>query len=195
MLGVARLLAACHRVPSAPSPATRGDFASIRDQLATDIRHELRRHNLAGLIPLALGPLSEMGFECTQIEGRRVLPAVFDGERMQIGEKLPAAALPMSVSRWTGRYRPQLLADEISALAEQGECGFFEVAGRLWAEFQLLPAFGGTKVRALLPPLSETSWRTVGPLVDSGPLVRLQSDGSAEPRFHYSGWTFERIGE
>lgn len=125
MLGVARLLATCHCVPSAPSPATRGDFASIRDQLATDIRHELRRHKLAELIPLALGPLSEMGFECTQIEGCCVLPAVFDGERMQMGEKLPALALPTSVFRWTGRYRPQRLADEISALAEQGECVFF----------------------------------------------------------------------
>lgn len=153
------------------------------------------RYRLAGIIPLSLGALSEMGFECAQIDGRQVLLAVLDGERMLAGEKLLAPVLPAHVSRWSGRYRPQLRDGEVPSLAAHGEVRVFEAAGRLWAEYQLLPAFGGEKVRALLQPISETSLRIVGPLSDSGPVVRLESGSAELTRFQFSGWTFERVGE
>jgi hypothetical protein len=69
----------------------------------------------------------------------------------------------------------------------------FQDDGRLWVEYQLSEALGGQKVRALLQPVSETTFRLVGPLSDTGPIVEIE-DGKV-PRIRFSGGTSERIAE
>jgi len=153
------------------------------------------RYRLFGLFTIDLGPLSETGFECTQADGRQVLFAVLKGQRMLLGEKLAEPSLPPNVSRWVGRYRPRLLEGEVAMFDFEEGARAFQADGRLWAEFRMLPVFGGQKVRAVLQPISETALRVIGPLSDTGPVVQWISDKDEAPRFRYSGWIFERAGE
>ena len=153
------------------------------------------RYRLVGLFPIKLGTLSEMGFECTQIDGRHVLLAVMNGERMLVGEKLPEPSLPADASRWTGHYKPRLLEGEISMFDSDKGVRVFQSDGRLWAEYQTHSVLGGAKLRALLHPISETVLRAVGPLSDTGPVVQLISEKDEAPRFRFSGWVFERVSE
>jgi CubicO group peptidase (beta-lactamase class C family) len=149
------------------------------------------RYRLLGLFPINLGTLSEIGFECRQIEGRHVLLGVLGGERMLIGERLPAPSLPADASRWVGRYKARLLKDEVPGI--YSEVRLFQDGGRLWVEYQLPEIFGGKKVRTLLQPVSETVLRGIGPLSDMGPVVEIEKGET--PRFRFSGWTFERVAE
>lgn len=153
------------------------------------------RYRLVGLWPIELGSLSKMGFECRQVQGRQVLIAVLDGERMVAGEKLPPASLPSYVARWAGRYRPRLAEGETAALSTVDEVRVFQSEGRLWVQYKLHRAFGGGVQVALLLPISESTARAVGPLADVGPMVHIE-DGKGESLLvRFSGWTFERIGD
>ena len=178
-----------------------GDRMSVQ---AGDRQLELREgeagrfglgYRLAGLLSINLGPLSNMSFECTGLEGRQVLLAVLDGQRMLVGERLGAPSLPANVARWTGRYRPRLREGEFASLGANGEVRVFVAEGRLWAEYQLHPAFGGAKVRVLLQPLSETAARAVGPLADTGPVIQLENPDGEAPHMRFSGWLFDRFAE
>ncbi len=154
------------------------------------------RYRMWGLLPVALGPLSAMGFECGRIEGRQVLTAVLDGERMLVGERIAAGTLTEAqAAAWVGRYRPQIGADEIATLAADGDVRIRWADRRLWVEYRLHEAFGGTRVRALLVPMGEDALRVVGPLADSGPVARLIASEPALRRFRFSGWTFERVAD
>lgn len=153
------------------------------------------RYRLAGLLPMELGTLSKMGFECRQVQGRQVLVAVLDNERMVAGEKLPPASLPSYAARWTGRYKPQLVEGETASLAEVGEVRVFQSEGRLWVQYKLHPAFGGGELVTLLQPISETTARAVGPLADAGPMVQIENRNGEPPRVRFSGWTFDRVGD
>ena len=136
-----------------------------------------------------------MGFECRQVQGRQVLVAVLDNERLVAGEKLPPASLPSYVARWTGRYRPRLLDGETVALSTVDEVRVFPSEGRLWVEYKLHRAFGGGAQVALLQPISETAARAVGPLADVGPMVQIEDRNGESPRVRFSGWTFDRVGD
>lgn len=153
------------------------------------------RYRLAGLLPIELGPLSKMGFECRQVQGRQVLIAVLDGERMVAGEKLPAATLPPYVAGWTGKYKPRLAEGETAAISTVDEVRVYRSEGRLWVQYKLHRAFGGGAQVALLQPLSETAARAVGPLADVGPLLQIEYRNGESPRVRFSGWTFDRVGE
>ncbi|MDR2991284.1 MAG: beta-lactamase family protein [Burkholderiaceae bacterium] len=149
------------------------------------------RYRLLGLFPVKLGPLSEIGFECTQIDGRHVLLGVLGGERILIGERLPKPSLPAEVARWTGRYRARLLEGEVPTI--DPTIRVFQDDGRLWAELRSQEVFGGQKVRVLLQPISETALRGIGPLSDMGPVIEIEKGKT--PRFRFSGWTFERVAQ
>ena len=154
------------------------------------------RYRLAGLFPIKLGTLSEMGFECAQIDGHHVLLGIWDGTRMLISEKLPKPSLPADASRWIGRYKPRLLEGEISMLDSDKGVRVFLADGRLLAEYQFHSVFGGEKIRVLLHPISETVLRAIsGPLSDTGPVVQLINEDGEVPRFRFSGWVFERVSE
>ena len=153
------------------------------------------RYRLLGLFPIDLGPLSEMGFECAQVDGRHVLFAVRKGMRVLVSEKLPKPPLPANVSRWTGRYKPRLHEGEIAPFDLDEGVRVFQADGRLWVELRTLPVFGGEKTRIVLQPVSETVLRAIGPLSDTGPVVQWVSGKDEAPRFRYSGWVFDRVGE
>lgn len=155
------------------------------------------RYRVLGLLPVALGPLSAMGFECRSIEGRPVLIAVQDGERMLVGQRVAAGTISAAqAAAWVGRYRPQIAADEIPTLAADGDVLVRWAEGRLWVEYRLHEAFGGARVRALLAPIDERTMRVIGPLADTGPVATLvASEPTAARRFRFSGWVFERVGE
>lgn len=93
---------------------------------------------------------------------------------------------------WAGSYRPQLQPGEVSSVG--GPVRVLVHDGRLWVDYQTAAAFGGQKVRAALKPLSDTEARLIGPLADNGPVVRLDTGPGKAPRFHFSGWVFEREG-
>lgn len=152
-------------------------------------------YRVLGLLPVSLGPLASMGFECRRIEGRQVLLAVQDGERLLAGERLPEARLPAEAEAWPGRYRPRLLPGEVGTLAPPGEVRVLRAGGRLWVEYRLHPAFGGAPLRVPLQPLGPDSARLVGPLADTGPVLQRVSEPGVPPRVRFSGWTFERIGD
>lgn len=152
-------------------------------------------YRLLGLLPVSLGPLASMGFECRRIDGRQVLLAVQDGERLLAGERLPEARLPPEAETWPGRYRAQVAPGEVMSLAPPGEVRVLRADGRLWAVYRLHPAFGGVPVRAPLQPISARAARLAGPLADTGPVAELISLPGAAPQVRFSGWTFERIGD
>ncbi len=151
------------------------------------------RYRLLGLLPVGLGPLSAMGFECRQIGARRSLLAVLDGERMFVGERVPPAANTAVADGWVGRYRARLAPGEVQTLAADGEVRVFEADGRLWVDYQLHEALGGARVRALVVPISARALRIVGPLSDTGPVATLIARDGEPPQFRFSGWTFERV--
>jgi hypothetical protein len=154
------------------------------------------RYRLAGLFPIKLGVLSEVGLECLQIDGRHILRATLNDQHMLVGQKLPQPLLPADASRWIGRYRPRLLKGEIPALDLGKDVRVFQADGRLWVEFQMHEALGGEKARALLQPISQTALRFIsGPLSDTGPVVQLESEKGQTPRFRFSGWIFDRVAE
>jgi CubicO group peptidase (beta-lactamase class C family) len=153
------------------------------------------RYRLFGLFPVNLGILSEAGFECAQVDGRQVLFATLQGTHMLLSEKLAKPSLPADISRWTGRYRPHLLEGEIAAFDFSKGVRVFQADDRLWAEYQMLPVFGGKKVRQVLQPVSETVLRAIGPLADTGPVIQLISEKDQAPRFRFSGWTFDKVDE
>jgi hypothetical protein len=152
------------------------------------------RYRLAATFPIKHGFQSEIGFECTQVDGRHVLFAVLDGERVLVGERLSEPSLPTDISRWTGHYKPRLLEGEVPFVTDKG-VRVFEGDGRLLAEYQIHSDFGGEKIRVLLQPISETMVRVVGPLSDTGPVMHLESEKDEVPRFRFSGWTFDRVAE
>jgi len=151
------------------------------------------RYRLGGLLPIELGLLSKMGFECRPVQGRQVLIAVLDGEQMLAGERLDPASLPAYVTRWIGRYKPRLAEDEIPSLATTDEVSVYQAGGRLWVKYTLHKAFGGAAVQATLLPMSETAARVVGPLADFGPVVQIEGHGDEAARFRFSGWMFDRV--
>jgi CubicO group peptidase (beta-lactamase class C family) len=155
------------------------------------------RYRLAGALPIQLGLLSEIGLECRQLAGRQVLLAVFDGERSLAGEKLPAPSLSAKAQRWAGRYRPRLSEDELDIPNPfGGDVNVFVEAGRLWAEYEVAPVFGGAKVRVALQPISDTAVRLVGPLADTGPVAYREDDCLGNgPCFRFSGWVFDRVSK
>ena len=193
--------------------ACAGDYVTFSGQIASlkpkgsglsvryaDRRFEVRegeagrfgvRYRLIGLFPVNIDTLSEIGFECTQIDGRHVLLAVSGGERILIGERLPEPSLPTDVSRWTGRYKAHLLEGEVSVF--DPVVRVFQDDGRLWVEGQPHEVFGGEKIRLLLQPISETTLRGIGPFSDMGPVVEIEK--SEVPRFRFLGQVFERIAE
>ncbi|MCL2021461.1 MAG: beta-lactamase family protein [Betaproteobacteria bacterium] len=151
------------------------------------------RYRLAGIFPIELGTLSEIGFECTLIDGRPVLLSVFDGKRMLIGEKLPEPSLPTNVSNWIGRYKPRLLEGESADIDLDIGVRIFQADGRLWVEYR---THSEEDVRMLLQPVSETAVRVVsGPLTDTGSVVQLENEKDEASRFRFSGWIFDRVAE
>ncbi|WP_088285745.1 serine hydrolase [Ideonella sp. A 288] len=153
------------------------------------------RYRLAGLLPIELGTLSKMGFECRQVQGRQVLIAVLDDERIVAGEKLPPASLPSYVARWTGSYKPRLAEGETASLSTANEVRVFQSEGRLWVQYKMHRAFGGGAQVALLQPISQTAARAVGPLADVGAMVQIEDRNGETPRVRFSGWTFDRVGD
>lgn len=151
-------------------------------------------YRLLGLVDLPLGPFASLGFECRRIEGRPVLVAVQDGERLLAGERLPEAALPAWAAAWTGRYRPRLAPGEVPVL-DPDSVRLRVDGGRLWVEYRLHPAFGSAIARLPLQPVSERAARLGGLLAGTGPVIeRIEAPG-APPQVRFSGWTFERTGD
>jgi CubicO group peptidase (beta-lactamase class C family) len=155
------------------------------------------RYRWLGLLPVSLGALSEMGFECRRAEGRQVLFATLDGERLLAGERLPTPPkpLPAFTAAWLGQYRAQLQPGEVATLGAVGDVQVLQVEGRLWVAYSLHPAFGGQRIRALLRPESVTTGRLLGPLADTGPVMQVNSNPGQPTRARFSGWDFERVGD
>lgn len=153
------------------------------------------RYRWLGLVPVPLGALSQMGFECTQVDGRDLLFATLDGERLVVGERLrPAAASwPDLESRWLGRYEAVWQPGEVPTLGR--EVRLLQSDGLLWVEFGLHPAFGGSRMRALVQPESDTRARLPGPLAEGGAVLQRVSRPGEAPRVRYSGWEFQRVGD
>ena len=144
------------------------------------------RLRLGGLIPMALGPLAQVGIQCRRVDGHDVLVARLDGQSLMLGERLPAAsaALAPSMQALAGRYRPLLAAGEVASVDEAA----IEVeGGRLWLSARLVPALGGQRVRFALAPEGPGRARVLGPWADGGQAVELQ------PEVRASGWYFERV--
>lgn len=178
--------------PAGGTLAARVDGRTLEVLEGSEGRFGLR-YRLLGLLPVSLGPLAAMGFECRQLDGRQVLLAVLGGERMLVGERLPAAVPDATLDDWIGRYRPRLQPGEVQTLAADGEARLFKDDGRLWVEYQLHEALGGARVRALVVPISAQAVRIVGPLKDFGPVAMLIAGESEPRRLRFSGWTFERV--
>ncbi len=148
------------------------------------------RHRVLGLLPVSLGPLDGLGLRCERVAGRDVLIGVLDGQRMLVGQRLPPPEpLPAAAAAWVGRYRARLPPGEVAS-AEAIEVQ--TRAGRLWVGWRLHPAFGGQPQHALLRPESDTRARMIGPLADTGPVIRLEPRPGQTPLMHFSGWVFER---
>jgi hypothetical protein len=151
------------------------------------------RYRWLGLLPVPLGNLSLMGFQCQREGGRELLFATLDGERLMVGERLAPASSPSFASAWMGRYEARWQPDEVPTLGKAVR--LVEADGRLWVEFGLHPSFGGGAMRALLQPESEVTARLVGPLADMGSVLQLLSRPGESPRVRYSGWEFERVAD
>lgn len=148
---------------------------------------------LGGLISVNLGPLSQMGFECTAVAGRNVLVATLDGERIVAGERLSTAVLPKDADGWVGNYRWLRNPNDFQMPGADGQISVFIAGDRIWVEHRIEGGPGGSKTRLALQPISESTARVIGPLADTGPVVqRVNNDGGAL-RFRFSGMTFERI--
>ena len=154
------------------------------------------RYRWLGLLPVSLGALSDMGFQCDRVGDRQLLFATLDGQRLLAGERLPTPPqpLPAFTNGWLGRYRAQLQPDEVATLGATGDVLVLQAEGRLWVEYSLHPAFGGQRIRALLRPESATSARVIGPLADTGPVMQITSNPGQPTRARFSGWDFERVG-
>jgi CubicO group peptidase (beta-lactamase class C family) len=148
---------------------------------------------LGGLVSVNLGPLSQMGFECTTMAGRNVLVATLDSERIMAGERLPAPVLPKYADRWVGNYRWLRNPDDFQMRDAGGQISVLKADGRLWIEYRMAGAFGTTNARLALQPISEKTARIVGPLADTGPVIQIVGQYGETPRVRYSGMTFERI--
>ncbi|EHR72375.1 penicillin-binding protein, beta-lactamase class C [Burkholderiales bacterium JOSHI_001] len=148
------------------------------------------RYRVLGLWSANLGPLGDLGLLCERVAGRDVLIGVMDGQRMLVGERLPARGpLPTAAAAWVGRYRQQRLPGEVPT-ARDVQVSVAD--GRLWVGYTIHPAFGGQRVRTLLRPESDTRARLVGPLADTGPVVTLQPQPGQPPLIRFSGAVFER---
>ena len=148
------------------------------------------RYRVLGLWSANLGPLGELGLLCERLAGRDVLIGVMDGQRLLVGERLPARTpLPAAAASWVGRYRQLRLPGEVPTTYDVQ----VSVAdGRLWVANRIHPAFGGQRVRTLLWPESDTRARLLGPLADTGPVVTLQPRPGQPPLIRFSGAVFER---
>jgi CubicO group peptidase (beta-lactamase class C family) len=153
------------------------------------------RYRWLGLVPIPLGPLSLMGFECRQTAGRTLIFATLDGQRLMVGDRLQPAppAWPGYTSRWLGRYEAIWQPGEVPSVGR--EVRLLQADGRLWVEFSTHPAFGGGRMRILMQPESETTALLPGPLADSGARLRVNSKPGEPARVHYSGWEFVRVGD
>ena len=151
------------------------------------------RYKLAGLIPVSLGMLSDLGVQCRTVNGRGLLVGRMDGQETMIGDRLPAAhgALPSSYAALVGRYEPVLVPGEQATL-QSVELQI--KGGRLWARARLAKAFGGqTTPRMPVRAVSDQEALLIGPLSDSGLIVCLQHDGNGTERLVASGWTFRKV--
>ena len=151
------------------------------------------RYRWLGMVPIPLGPLSQMGFECRRTAERNLLFATLDGERLMVGERLPPApaAPPSYTGQWLGRYEAIWQPGEVPTVGR--EVRLLQADGRLWVEFALHPAFGGSTMRVLLQPESETTARFPGPLADGGAVLQVISQPGQPARVRYSGWEFQRV--
>jgi CubicO group peptidase (beta-lactamase class C family) len=148
------------------------------------------RYRVLGLWTVNLGPLGELGLRCEKVAGRDVLIGVVDGQRLLVGERLPArVALPAAAASWVGRYQQRRVPGEVSTASN---VQVWQAGGRLWVGYTIHPAFGGQKVRTMLWPESDTRARLIGPLADTGPVVTLQPRPGQPPLIRFSGAVFER---
>lgn len=150
------------------------------------------RYKLAGLIPLSLGTLSQMGLQCRIIDGRQVLVARLDGQEMLAGDRIAPAngPLPAALAGLAGRYVPQLQAGErptleaVTVLAE---------GGRLWVQPQLTAAFGNSgSTRLPLQVLNDREAMLLGPLGDAGPVIARRAGADGRDELVFSGWIFQK---
>lgn len=152
------------------------------------------RYKLAGLVPVPLGVLSEMGVQCRQIAGRHTLVARLDGQELLAGERLAPATspLPPELAALAGRYAPVLLPGErpsIEAVTLTAD------THRLWVSARMAPAFGGAQP-GRLPLQVLDPWQAVllsGPLGDAGPVITRRAGPGGADEFQYSGWTFRKV--
>ena len=141
------------------------------------------RYKLAGLIPLPLGPLAELGVSCRRVDGRELLVARLDGQEMLAGARLAPVEAPLQpeMAALAGRYEPELAPGERPTF----EAVTVEAAeGRLWVRPQMAAAFGGgAAARFPLQVLSADEAVMVGPLADTGTVItRLPGPEGARRR-------------
>ena len=151
------------------------------------------RYKLAGLIPVSLGMLSDLGVQCRTVNGRAVLVGRLDGQELMIGDRLPPtqAALPPSYATLVGRYEPVLLPGERATL----ESVEVQVdGGRLWAQARLAKAFGGqTTPRLPMRAVSDDEALLIGPLAEGGEIVRRRRGEDGGEQLVAAGSTFRKV--
>jgi hypothetical protein len=145
------------------------------------------RFKLLGLLTLPLGNLERLELQARRIAGRDVLVARLAGQEMLVGERLPPA---------TGAPHPELAGTWVPQLAP-GEYRVLQdvrVAvdgGRLLVETRLANMAEAEPTRIPMRLLSEHEAVALGPLGDSGEVVRWRSaDGGLRAQF--AGYEFSR---
>ena len=145
------------------------------------------RYSMLGFISVPLGDFDRLELQQRSVAGRSVLVALIGEQKMLVGERLyTAASLPRKAL--VGTYEPQFAPAEY---AELEDVRISEGGGRLFAEARLKDA----SLRPGMSPLLEVSEgqaALLGPLADSGEVVRWRTEDDGQLRARFSGYEFRR---
>jgi hypothetical protein len=145
------------------------------------------RFAIFGFISVPLGDLDRLELQRRSVAGRDVLVARIGEQEMLVGERLDApAGAPRKAL--VGIYEPQLAPAEY---AELEDVRISEDGGRLFAEARVKDA----SLRPGKSPLLEVSEGeavVLGPLADSGEVVRWRTTDDGQLRARFSRYEFRR---
>jgi CubicO group peptidase (beta-lactamase class C family) len=145
-------------------------------------------YKLLGLVPVDMGTLSDIGFSLHTVNGRKLLVAHQGTQDMLVGQRIEP---PASFGAWQqrlGDYEIINLGDDPKAVKR---IRLIEERGFLVFETTLLDEPDQT-ARAVLEPVSDTQALLLGPLADSGELIRSAILDGVE-HLVYSGYQARMI--
>lgn len=167
------------------------------------------RYRWGGWLPLPLGVIDRMGFECRALDGEAAsgpeargapggaghLVAHLDGQSMRVGDRLPPPRLPRDAASLVGVYRPLCAEGEVPGI----ETVTLAIArGRLWASIALPDVWSEGEPTALPVLVADDGGLSLpgplGALGAGGEPLRWWREPDGQVRLRAAGWTFAPVG-